>query len=145
MRIFRVETKNGNGPWHGITLDLLCVFYYEYVTHPGPIRDELHVDSEGHWIYGCESLAQLSTWFVASCTYRKSNDDYNEKYRILKHAESIDLGILNKHKFMINAYDVNKKYCKKGKSQSQWVFNKSHSKKIATFPIKKLFSDYSLL
>jgi hypothetical protein len=75
MTVYRIENKEGIGPFKGSGLSGSTLGWCDYENHPSPYFDsiisDIWTDSYHLFFVGCESLTQLKNWFP----YRRLVED----------------------------------------------------------------------
>jgi hypothetical protein len=145
MKIFRVETPDGEGPFIGEhSFDMLATHLFSSETHPSPWRDDLeHMIGLGRPNKcGCDSIQSLKGWFNAIEVNKLTGvrlDDRDDRNYLLRATER-DLGLFKLHGFGIAVYEVEDDECEYGLGLTQLAFPTSRATLIETLPIDVLFS-----
>lgn len=145
MKIFRVQTKYGEGPFIGVPSFLtLASDFYAIHTHPSPWRDGIdHMIGSGRpYKCGCDSIQMLSGWFNAI--------EVNKLSRLLPDTPFNNLDLmakaeLDKRKFatrgfLVAVYEVPDDECEYGNNLTQLAYPTYEATLIEMLPIDVLFS-----
>lgn len=138
MKIFRLETSNGDGPWRGGDIDTVYAgFCYDCkLTHPSPEDDGLAFAPIKRWIFGCDSMEQLRFWFCAGDV-----NEHTQKYSEAQafRYEDKDYAQFSEYGYAVSVYDVPDDECAYGDSLRQLAFNPFKAELIKTVPLTVLF------
>lgn len=134
MKLYRLQTVDGKGPFRGTTNHLSRYFELKYDgSHPTPSIDGLykfciHGDEPS---FACPSMESLTLWFDP---FRDSDNSHEQWMR------EEDYNDLHQNGFKVYVLEVPEPHYKIGLRGQQVAFRKNQASIVEILPLSKLFN-----
>jgi hypothetical protein len=135
-KVYRIENRSKNGPYRSNRCKNLDVNITE--RHPSFRGDSLLMTRsknkpsifdisvfDERWVHLKEESSRFAFSTIQQLRFWFHNDE--------------ELKEMNKHRFQVVIYEVNRSHCVRGRTQC--IFNKNHAKKIGTISLLKFLSE----